>query len=216
MEKHGFDEEMMIFSRWDLITLAEVGPASRHADLVGKSFTEIADVLGRTPVDAYFDLLIEEYPVFSTIRIVVDPVALKEMLQKPYTMIGSDSVATSPELAHEEFNVLQAHPRNYGCFPHVLGNLVRAQGVLTWEDAIRKMTSLPAQRFGFSSRGLIREGMWADLVVFDKAEIAPRSTWRQPRLLPDGIHHVLVNGEFAVRDGEATGVGAGQVVRARG
>ncbi|MFC2015971.1 amidohydrolase family protein, partial [Chloroflexota bacterium] len=158
----------------------------------------------------------EEYPIYSTVRIVVDPSALAEMLQRPYTMFGSDNVATSPEVAKETFNVLQAHPRNYGCFPHVLGNLVREEGILTWEDAIRKMTSLPAQRFGLARRGLIREGMWADLVVFDSEQIGPRSTWRQPRLLPKGIHHVLVNGQFAVRDGEATGQRAGHVVRGFG
>jgi N-acyl-D-aspartate/D-glutamate deacylase len=175
--------------------------------------SEIAQILGKDPRDAYFDLLTEEYPVFSTVRYVVDEEALVEMLQRPYTMIGSDSVATSPEVAGETFNVLQPHPRNYGCFPHVLGNLVREQRLMTWEDAVRKMTSLPAQRFGFARRGLVREGMWADLVVFDSAEIGPRSTWRQPRLLPKGIHHVLVNGVFAVRDGLATGNRAGVVIR---
>ena len=108
--------------------------------------------------------------------------------------------------------MLQPHPRNYGCFPHVLGNLVREQGIMPWEDAIRKMSSLPAQRFGFTRRGLVREGMQADLVVFDSSEIGPRSTWRQPGLLPKGIHHVLVNGRFAVRDGVATGTRAGTVV----
>jgi N-acyl-D-aspartate/D-glutamate deacylase len=213
MEKHGFEEEMVIFSNWGRITLAEVRPGSANAQFVGKDFLEIAELLGKTPPDAYFDLLIEEYPVFSTVRIVVDPPALREMLRKPYAMIGSDSVATSPEVAKESFNVLQAHPRNYGCFPHVLGNLVREEGLMTWEEAIRKLTSLPAQRFGFTRRGLIREGMWADLVVFDQEEIRPRSTWRQPGLLPQGIHYVLVNGEFAVRKGQPTGLRAGHVVR---
>lgn len=213
MAKHGFEEEMIIFSDWRRISLAEVRPDSPNAPLVDKDFLEIAKLLGKTPADAYFDLLIDEHPFFSTVRIVVDSAALTEMLCKPYTMIGSDSAATSPEAADESFNVLQAHPRNYGCFPHVLGNLVREEGLLTWEDAIRKLTSLPAQRFGFTHRGLIREGMWADLVLFDKEEIAPRSTWRQPRLLPQGIHHVLVNGQFAVRAGEPTGLRAGHVVR---
>jgi N-acyl-D-amino-acid deacylase len=76
------------------------------------------------------------------------------------------------------------------------------------------MTSLPAQRFGFTRRGLIREGMQADLVILDQDKIAPRSTWREPGLLPEGIYHVLVNGQFAIRDGEVTGVRAGRVVRA--
>jgi N-acyl-D-aspartate/D-glutamate deacylase len=213
MEKHGFEEEMVMFSDWGRIVLAEVKPESVHADLVGKTLSEIAEILDKDSRDAYFDLLIQEYPVFSTVRFVVDEEALVEMLEKPYAMIGSDSVATSPEAAGESFNVLQPHPRNYGCFPHVLGNLVRERGIMPWEEAIRKMTSLPAQRFGFTRRGLVREGMQADLVVFDSDEIAPRSTWRQPGLLPKGIHHVLVNGKFAVRDAVATGVRAGTVVR---
>jgi N-acyl-D-aspartate/D-glutamate deacylase len=75
------------------------------------------------------------------------------------------------------------------------------------------MTSLPAQRFGFTGRGLIREGMHADVIVFDPRQIAPKSTWREPRLLPKGIHHVLVNGQFAIRNGEPTGICAGEVVR---
>lgn len=214
MEKHGFEEEMGIFSDWGSITLNEVNAGSPNAHLVGKDFIAIAQMLGKSSADAYFDLLIEELPAFSTVRIVVDPAGLTEMLQKPYAMIGSDSVATSPEMADASFNALQAHPRNYGSFPHVLGDLVRDNGIMTWEDAIRKLTSLPAQRFGFKERGLIREGMYADVVIFDQSEIAPRSTWRQPRLLPEGIHHVLVNGKAAVRDGIATGVCAGHVVRA--
>lgn len=212
MDKNGFEEEMIIFSDWSRIILAEVRPVSKYVDFVGQNLAGIAEILGKDPRDAYFDLLIEEYPVFSTVRFVVDEQALVEMLQKPYAMIGSDSVATSPEVAEETFNVLQPHPRNYGCFPHVLGNLVREQGIMPWEDAIRKMSSLPAQRFGFTRRGLVREGMQADLVVFDSSEIGPRSTWRQPGLLPKGIHHVLVNGRFAVRDGVATGTRAGTVV----
>jgi N-acyl-D-amino-acid deacylase len=213
VEKHGFEEEMLIFSNWREISLAEVTPDSPNQSLVGKDFADIAARLGKDPADAYFDLLIDEMPVFSTVRIATHPAAVKDILQRPYTMFNSDTVATSPEVADASFNVLQAHPRNYGTFPYVLGNLVREQGLLTWEDAIRKMTSLPTQRFGFSGRGLIREGMWADLTVFDPDQIAPGSTWRQPRGLPKGIQQVLVNGQFAVRDGEATGVRAGQVVR---
>jgi N-acyl-D-amino-acid deacylase len=213
MEKHGFEQEMIMFSDWGRIFLAEVAPGSTNAGLLNRNFLEIAQAVGKSPADAYFDLLIEEYPVFSTVRIATDADVMAEMLQRPYTMISSDSVATSPERAQESFNVLQAHPRNYGCLPHWLGDLARDQGIVSWEEAIRKVTSMPAQRFGFGDRGLVREGMAADLVVFDPQTLRPGSTWRQPRLLPKGIQHVLVNGQFAVRDGNATGICAGQVVR---
>lgn len=215
MTKQGFQQERLIFSDWKSVTLAEVAPSSRHTHLVGSNFSEIAETLGQEPVDAYFDLLVQEYPYFSTVCIARSAEAMKMMLQRPYTMIGSDSVATSPEKAKESFNVLQAHPRNYGCFPYFLANMVRDQKLLSWEDAIRRITSLPAQRFGLKGRGLIREGMWADLVVFDRDRIAAGSTWRQPRLLPQGILHVLVNGQLAIRDGKITESRAGQVTRAR-
>lgn len=213
LDKSDIENEMMIFNGWEEIFLTEVKPGSSNTSFVDMNIEETSRVIGKSPVDTYFDLLIDEYPEFSSARLLVDPQALCEMLQKPYAMIGSDSVATSPERAHESFNAIQAHPRNYGTFPQVLGTLTRNEGILTWEDAIRKMTGLPAQRFGFKGRGLIQEGMYADLVIFDKMEIRPRSTWRQPQLLPEGIYHVLVNGQPAVSNGRPTGLRFGQVVR---
>lgn len=215
MEKKGFEQERLIFSEWERIFLAETRPGSPHQTLVDKNMIEIGRALNKAPVDAYFDLLVEEYPVFSSVHIVRDLIETTELLRRPYTMFGSDSVATSPEAADQPFNAMQAHPRNYGWVPTILGTFVRDKGLLTWEEAICKLTSLPAQRFGFAGRGLLRAGMWADIVILDPAEINPGSTWRQPRLLPQGIHHVLVNGQFAVHNCQPTGVRAGQVVRTR-
>jgi N-acyl-D-amino-acid deacylase len=105
------------------------------------------------------------------------------------------------------------HPRGYGNNARVLGEYVRERKVITLEDAVRKMTSLPARFFGFAGRGVIREGAVADLVVFDPARVKDTATYERPHAYPDGIPHVLVNGTFVVRDGKSTGARPGQLLR---
>jgi N-acyl-D-aspartate/D-glutamate deacylase len=101
----------------------------------------------------------------------------------------------------------------YGCFPRLFRKYVREEGLLTFEEAVRKTTSLAAQKLGIRDRGLLREGMWADIVVVDPKTIADRATVQQPYLYPVGIEYVLVNGEVTVEKGEHTGALAGQVLR---
>jgi N-acyl-D-amino-acid deacylase len=108
---------------------------------------------------------------------------------------------------------LQAHPRYYGTFPRILGKYVRRDKVLTLPEAIRKMTSCPAQKLGLRDRGVLAEGKWADIVVFDAETVEDRATFMQPRQSPVGISDVLVNGQVAVRNGKYTGIIAGQVLR---
>jgi len=128
---------------------------------------------------------------------------VKTIMQHPTTSIISDSLPTTGG----------CHPRVYGTFPRVLGKYAREEGVISMEDAVRKMTSLPARRMGLQDRGQIREGMWADLVVFDPATVRDGATFEQPRLLPVGIHYVFVNGELVARDNELTGRLPGAVLR---
>jgi hypothetical protein len=106
-----------------------------------------------------------------------------------------------------------SHPRYYGTFPRVLGRYVREQKALTWEDAVRKMSGLPAATVGFVDRGLVAAGMHADVTVFDPATVIDHATFEEPMLPSDGIRHVLVNGQFALRDGRPTGAHAGQALR---
>jgi len=105
------------------------------------------------------------------------------------------------------------HPGAYGAYPRVLGHYVRERGILTLEEAIRKMTSLPASRMGLARRGVVREGAFADLVVLDPRRVRERATCADPRVYPDGIEQVFVNGRGAVRDGRLGDEQAGRVLR---
>jgi N-acyl-D-amino-acid deacylase len=128
----------------------------------------------------------------------------------PQTMIGSDASSVAP---YGPLGEGKPHPRAYGTFPRVLGRYVRDQGVVTLEEAIHKMTGLPAARLGLSDRGLVRAGAHADLVVFDPATIGDRATFDSPHQYATGIEHVLVNGVPVVEGGEHTGALPGRVLR---
>ena len=126
-------------------------------------------------------------------------------MQSPFTMIGTDGIP--------RFGPSQNHPRQTGSFPRVLGKYCREKGILGLEDAVRKMTSLPAQAFQLKKKGLIREGFDADLVVFDPQTIIDRSTYEDPNREPEGISYVLVNGELAVENGKVTRAASGKILR---
>jgi N-acyl-D-aspartate/D-glutamate deacylase len=125
-------------------------------------------------------------------------------MSHPTTMIGSDGI---PSLGGKP------HPRLYGTFAKVLGFYARDEGVLTVEEAVHRMTGMPAAKFGLADRGVIAEGAYADLVLFDPASIADVATYESPRQYPAGIHAVWVNGTAVVRDGEHTGARPGRALR---
>ena len=161
-------------------------------DCRGRSIEEIAGRRGVPPVDALFQLL-QEDPDSSCIGHAMDEDDVRAILADPEIMVASDAVAASTDgpLAH-----LPTHPRTYGTFPRALGPFVR-DGVLTLENAVRKMTSLPADRFGLDGRGRVVEGAVADLVLFDPAEVADRGTFEAPHAYPEGIEAVIVGGVLA-------------------
>jgi N-acyl-D-aspartate/D-glutamate deacylase len=138
------------------------------------------------------------------IHFIIDEADIETNLRHPRVMIGSDGI---PELNGKP------HPRLFGTMPRVLGHYVRERGVLTLEEAIRRMTSLSCERFGLAGRGLVREGYWADLVLFDPATIRDTATYKDPKQEPEGIRIVVVNGQVAIEDGRHTGVGAGRMLR---
>jgi N-acyl-D-amino-acid deacylase len=138
------------------------------------------------------------------IQFIIDEADVETNLRHPRMRIGSDGI---PELSGKP------HPRLFGTMPRVLGEYVRERGVLALEEAIRRMTSLPCSRFGLAGRGLVREGYWADLVLFDPATVRDTATYRDPKQEPEGIRMVLVNGEVALEDGRHTGVGVGRALR---
>ena len=131
---------------------------------------------------------------------------VRELMQHPAGLVASDSGVLSPDSK-------RPHPRNMGTFPRVLGHYVRDLEVLSLPEAIRKMTGAVARRLGLADRGLVREGHCADLVVFDPETVADRATWDDPLQVAVGIHHVLVNGQVALKDGEPTGTLSGRFLR---
>jgi N-acyl-D-amino-acid deacylase len=155
------------------------------------------------PVDALCDLLLEEDLQISYTALSGDASSLPRFLAHPLSMVGSDAVLIG------EF----PSPRTYGCFPIILGKFARDEGALSLPQAIRKMTSFPAQRLGLTNRGLLRDGFKADVVVFDPLRVGAPATRSEPKQLPVGIEYVFVNGTLVVEGGQHTGALAGRALR---
>jgi len=181
--------------------------------LQGKTLAEVAKIWNKDPMDSLFDLLIED-KAFTEVAVfgMSEPdVALA--LQQPWVSIDNDSEGTSPEgiLGQEH-----PHPRAYGTFPRILRKYVREEKKLTLEDAIRKFSALPAQRMRLTDRGVLKAGMWADVVVFDPATVRDLATFDKPNQLSQGMEYVLVNGVPVIDQGKMTGAKPGKVVRGAG
>jgi len=181
--------------------------------LQGKRLSEIAKMWNKDPMDALFDLLIEDkgFTFVAVFGMSEPDVALA--LQQPWVSIDNDSSGTSPEgiLGQEH-----PHPRAYGTFPRILRKYVREEKKLTLEDAIRKFSALPAQRMRLTDRGVLKAGMWADVVVFDPATIRDLATFDNPNQLSQGMEYVLVNGVAVIDQGQMTGAKPGRVLRGAG
>lgn len=179
----------------------------------GKRLSEVAKARNKDPMDTLFDLLIED-KVFTECAVfgMSEPdVALA--LQQPWVSVDNDSTGTSPEgLLGEE----HPHPRAYGTFPRILRKYVREEKKLALEDAIRKFSALPAQRMRLTDRGVLKQGMWADVVVFDPATIRDVATFDNPNQLSQGMEYVLVNGIPVIEEGKMTGALPGKVLRGPG
>ena len=194
---------------WDRIVLVNANNAvnSRYE---GKHLADIAKEMARDPADAAFDLVAQgEGRVMAVYHMMSEP-DIEHALRFPWTSIGSDA-GTALTVGQGDATGLP-HPRAYGNFPRVIARYVRERQVLTLPDAIRKMTSWPATRMRLTDRGLIREGMWADVVIFDLEKIQDRATYEQPYLSPEGIESVLVNGEVVIEGGRHTGARPGKVL----
>jgi N-acyl-D-amino-acid deacylase len=181
--------------------------------LQGKTLAEVAKERKVDPIDALLDLLIEDqgYTYVAVFGMSEPDVVLA--LQQPWVSINNDSQGTAPDgvLGQEH-----PHPRAYGTFPRILRKYVREEKRLTLEDAIRKFTSLPAERMRLGDRGVLKTGMWADVVVFDPAEVRDLATFAKPNQLSEGMRWVLVNGVAVIAEGRATGALPGKVLRGPG
>lgn len=176
---------------------------------VNKTLREIGEMRGQNPYEAAYDILASGSGA-SAIYFAMSEEDVAYGLQQPWVSIGQDAGARTPTPDGT------GHPRGYGSFPRILGHYVRDQGVLELEDAVRKMTSLPAQRVGLSERGVLKRGMYADIVVFDPATVKDEATFTDPQRISTGIHWVFVNGTAVVDNGEPTGATPGRPLRGPG
>ncbi|WP_235963365.1 N-acyl-D-amino-acid deacylase family protein [Tautonia rosea] len=177
----------------------------------GKRLSEIAEAQGKDWIDAAIDLLVIEGQRISTIYIMMSEENVALQMQQPWMKFGTDAGGHDPEKATG-----LVHPRSYGTYPRILGKYVREEGVISLEEAIRKMTSAVADRLSIRDRGLLREGMYADVVIFDPVTIIDRATYEEPHQISVGIRDVFVNGQAVVRDGVHTGAKPGMIVRGPG
>jgi N-acyl-D-aspartate/D-glutamate deacylase len=194
---------------WDGIVLANAQNQDNKR-FEGKNMAQIAREWRKTPADAAFDLVAAGKGRVTAIYFMMSEQDIMTALKFPWTSIGSDAGASLNPGAIDAIGL--PHPRSYGNFPRLIARYVREKRVLTLEQAIRKMTSWPATRMRLHGRGVIKEGCWADVVIFDYDTIQDNATYQQPFLFPTGIDYVIVNGQVVIDHGKHTGARPGQII----
>jgi len=177
--------------------------------LTGKTLAEVATMRGKDPIDTAMDLIAEDESRIGTLYFIISEDNVKKELAKPWISFGSDEASQAPEGVFLKSN---PHPRAYGNFARVLGKYVRDEKVIPIKEAIRRLSGLPATNLGLDHRGFLKEGMFADVVVFDPATIADRATYEKPHQYAVGVKHVFVNGVQVLNDGEHTGAKPGRAL----
>ncbi|HMI48513.1 MAG TPA: D-aminoacylase [Gemmatimonadaceae bacterium] len=180
----------------------------------GKLLTDIGRMRNEDPYDAAFDILVGDGGRTSAIYFSFNEDALRYAMKQPWVSVGQDAGAVSPDSTGKWRE--RGHPRGFGTFPRILGRYVRQDSVITLEFAVRKMTSLAAQRVGINDRGLLKPGMYADITVFDPNTIIDRSTYEMPSQLATGVSYVFVNGVPVVDNGQVTAALPGRALRGPG
>lgn len=205
--------------RWESLYLLAGGPENvllagfkndKLKPLTGKTLAEVAKMRNESPEDAAIDLVIEDGSRVSAIYFLISEENIRKQIRQPWVSFGSDAGASAPEGV---FLKSSTHPRAYGNFTNLLGKYVRDEHVISLSEAIRRMTSLPAETLGIRNRGSLEPGAFADVVIFDPNTIAATSTYEKPMQYATGVVDVFVNGVQVLRDGEHTGAKPGQVVR---
>jgi N-acyl-D-amino-acid deacylase len=187
---------------WEDLVICDVH-SERNQSLIGKSIAEVASLRNKQPQQVALDLLVEEDGYVFIISFNSNEINLRKVLTHPLTSIITDGMVLEG----------MSHPRTFGAYPKFLGEYVIAKGWLSLEEAIAKTSGLPARRFKLKDRGAISPGKFADLVAFDVRKIGTAADYSNPTKQPEGIVHVLVNGEFALRDGQLTKAKAGKILR---
>jgi len=193
---------------WERIHVGHVNSRANQGTVM-KNLEELGRLRGKDPFEAVSDLMLEEEGIVTQLIFGISGDATDDTPLVPFLAHPGRSLVTDAW----DIGKGSPHPGAYGAYPRVLGHYVMERRILTLEEAIRKMTSLPASRMGLARRGVVREGAFADLVVLEPRRVRERATCADPRVYPDGIEQVFVNGRGAVRDGRLTGEQAGRVLR---
>jgi N-acyl-D-amino-acid deacylase len=175
----------------------------------GKTLTQVATERGKAPIETLMDLVLEDESRIGTVYFMMSEENVQKLIKLPWVSFGSDAASQAPE---EPFLKAATHPRAYGNFARLLGKYVREEKLLPLEEAIRKMTSLPAENLGLKNRGRLRPDYFADIVVFDSDAIADHATYEKPHQYSTGVEHVFVNGVQVIRNGDHTGAKPGRAV----
>ncbi len=195
---------------WDKV---QIGVCRGRPEMQGKTVLELALVAGKHPIEWVIDTLADTGGYVSAVNFAMGAQDIERVLRYPFTSVGSDGVGARPDGPGGKDLV---HPRAYGTFPRVFKEYVRNQRILTEEEAVRRMTSLPASRMGISDRGTIRIGAYADLVAYDPDTIGDTATFNVPHQFAQGIKLVVINGTVALHDSAFTDTLAGRVLRHTG
>jgi N-acyl-D-amino-acid deacylase len=177
--------------------------------LTGKTLGEVAKMRGKDPAETIMDLVLEDRSRVGTVYFMMSEDNIKKQIRLPWVSFGSDAASMATEGA---FLKSSAHPRAYGNFARLLGKYVREEKVISLEEAIRRLSGLPATNLGLEGRGYLKAGMFADVVVFDPATIADRATFEKPHQYAVGMKHVFVNGVHVLKDGNHTGAKPGRAL----
>ena len=205
----GWFNHYLAMGEWDKCMVASVH-SEGNKRFEGKTVAEVAEVTGKTPPDAVWDLLLEEGGSVPAVYFLMSEEDVKYAMARPWMSFGSDGTAVRPDGPLGQGN---PHPRWYGTFPRILSKYVREEKVIPLEEAVMKMTSMNAEKIGLADRGRIAPGMKADLTVFNPETVTDRATFTDPHQLSEGISFVIVNGETVLEEGVYTGSLPGRVLR---
>lgn len=194
---------------WDRVVISSCF-SDKNKTWEGKSILECAEATGKEPFNFIKDILIEERNRVDIVGFAMNEDNLKNVLSHPLVMVGSDGSAVSPK---GQLSEGKPHPRYYGTFPRVLGKYCREEKIFDLGTAIKKMTSMPADKLGLKNRGYLRKGYFADVTIFNPETVIDNATFLDPHQFPTGIEYVIVNGKVTVKNGEHTGAAVGKILR---
>ena len=205
--------EFISFSRRPGNVLLVEFKTAKLKHLTGKTLAEVAKIRGTSPAETAIDLVTEDNSRVETVYFLMSEENVKKQIKLPWVSFCSDAASLAPEGFFSKSNV---HPRAYGSFARLLGKYVREEKLILLPEAIKRLTSLPAENLKLDRRGKLQNGYFADVVVFDPNTITDHATFEKPHQYATGMVHVFVNGIQVLKDGEHTGAKPGRIVRGPG